>query len=155
MKIKPLNEPINLSEDAKLNDTFNQFAELIHAYEQKNLSDKSIQYTNERIDELNTSVLEGKARRKLLRKVQFNLIRFIEKDSKIVPKNYYRKFWINMGMAAFGIPIGYVFGLIVDDFGLLAVGLPIGTGIGSILGAFMDKKAAKEGRQLAIESKPF
>jgi hypothetical protein len=156
MKFNPLNEPSDVKEDAKLNDTFNQFADLIRQYEQKNLSDKSIQYTNERIDEVNASGLNGKALRKLIRKVQFNVIRFIEKDSKIVPKNHYRRFWMLMGMSAFGVPIGMGISYILDgQIGNFGIGLPLGMGVGILLGSLMDKKAAKEGRQLAIEAKPY
>ena len=56
-------------------------------------------------------------------------------------------FW---GMSAFGLPLGIVFGASMGNTGLLGIGLPIGMVIGIAVGASMDTKAAKEGRQLNV-----
>jgi hypothetical protein len=49
-------------------------------------------------------------------------------------------------MDAIGIPIGVVFGSILDNMAYLSIGLPIGLATGSS----MDQKALKEGRQLNV-----
>ena len=53
-----------------------------------------------------------------------------------------------LGMSAFGIPMGVLFGLSIGNMGMLGIGLPIGMAIGVGLGSSMDKKAYNEGRQL-------
>jgi hypothetical protein len=58
-----------------------------------------------------------------------------------------------LGIAVFGIPIGVIFGASLDNMAYLAIGLPIGLVIGIGVGAVMDQKALKEGRQLDIEIK--
>jgi hypothetical protein len=77
----------------------------------------------------------------------------LEKELKVVPKNYYRTLWMALGMSAFGLPIGTAIGLFLGNIGLLAVGLPIGMGIGAVVGTNMDKKALAEGRTMDIEIK--
>lgn len=75
----------------------------------------------------------------------------LEKEHKIVPKNYYQSLWMLLGMAAFGLPIGAAFGASIGNMAFLSIGLPIGMVIGLAMGAGMDKKALKEGRQLDVE----
>jgi len=58
-----------------------------------------------------------------------------------------------IGMSAFGIPFGVVFGASLDNMGYLGIGLPIGMAVGMVIGAGMDKKAFEEGRQLDLEYK--
>ncbi|MFC3414076.1 hypothetical protein [Algoriphagus hitonicola] len=70
---------------------------------------------------------------------------------KIVSKNHYRYTWMSPGMAAFGIPLGVVFGTSLGNMAFLAIGLPIGMAIGISVGSAMDKKASEEGRQINLE----
>ena len=79
------------------------------------------------------------------------MIQVLEKEQKLVPKNYYRKIWLILGMSAFGLPLGVVFGFALDNMAFLGIGLPIGMVIGMAFGAQMDKKAEKEGRQINME----
>jgi hypothetical protein len=81
------------------------------------------------------------------------LIKLIEKEVKLVPKNYYRNLWLTLGMAGFGIPIGVAFGASLGNMAFIGVGLPIGLAFGIALGTGMDKKALAEGRQLDLEIK--
>jgi hypothetical protein len=87
--------------------------------------------------------------RKHIRKTQSGILKLIEKELKLVTKNHYRKTWLAVGMAAFGIPLGVAFGTSIGNMGLLGIGLPIGMAIGS----GMDKKAVESGRQLDLEIK--
>ncbi len=77
----------------------------------------------------------------------------MEKELKIVPRNYYRTTWMVIGMAAFGIPMGAAFGASLGNMAFIGIGLPIGMAIGISVGMGMDKKALKEGRQLDLEIK--
>jgi hypothetical protein len=72
---------------------------------------------------------------------------------KLVPKDYYRSLWMTLGMSAFGIPMGVVFGISMGSMAYLGIGLPIGLVIGIAVGTAMDKKALEEGRQLDVEIK--
>lgn len=53
-------------------------------------------------------------------------------------------------MSAFGIPLGVAYVSIIGNMAFLSIGLPIGMVLGMAVGAGMDKKALKEGRQLDI-----
>ncbi|NBP71319.1 MAG: hypothetical protein EBU52_21600, partial [Cytophagia bacterium] len=81
------------------------------------------------------------------------IVRFVEKQLKLVPQKYYRKLWLLLGMTSFGIPFGVVFAMSIGNMAMLGIGLPIGMGIGVAIGTALDNKALKEGRQLDIELK--
>lgn len=88
---------------------------------------------------------------KLLKKVktaQTNILDSLEQELKIVPKNRYRRQWLALGMAAFGIPLGIAFGTAIGNLAFLSIGLPIGFAIGIGIGTSKDKQAKEEGRQL-------
>jgi len=58
-----------------------------------------------------------------------------------------------LGMAAFGMPIGIVFGSIIGNMAFIGLGLPLGMVMGLALGTNKDKTAFEEGRQLNVEIK--
>ena len=90
---------------------------------------------------------------KKVKKIQTNILKLLEKELKLVAKNHYRNMWLAVGMSAFGVPLGVVFGLIMDNMALLALGLPIGMVIGIAYGTTLDKKAQENGNQLDVEIK--
>ncbi|AZA59430.1 hypothetical protein EG349_03650 [Chryseobacterium shandongense] len=102
---------------------------------------------------INSTALRDKDLHKVLKQKQNDIIKLLEKEHKIVPKNYYRNLWMAVGMGAFGLPIGVAFGLLMHNIALLSIGLPIGLGIGVVVGSSLDKKAEAEGRQLNVEIK--
>ncbi len=153
MNIIELKERKNISDTIKLNRIYVQFGELLKELDKKDLPVKSIESINQDITELNSISLVSANFSKLIKQKQTKIIKVIEKELKIVPKNYYRNIWLAVGMSAFGLPIGVAFGLSVGNMGLLAIGLPIGMAIGIAVGSKMDKKAFEEGRQLNIEVK--
>jgi hypothetical protein len=130
-----------------------QFEKFLTELRKKELPDGLVMAINKDIEALNTTSGSGNERRKSIRKIQTRLIKLIEKEVKLVPKNYYRNLWQTLGMAAFGIPIGAVFGASLGNMAFLAVGLPIGMAVGIAHGTGLDKKAQAEGRQLDIEIK--
>ena len=153
MNIKELKNREDFSNDDKLNRIYSQFGELLNELKKKELSQDVYKLINESVDILNLSTFNGAQLTKLLKKKQTAILKQVEKEHKIVPKNYYRTLWMVLGMSAFGLPIGVAFGLSIGNIGLLAIGLPIGMGIGIAVGMSMDKKAMNEGRQLNIEIK--
>lgn len=149
MSIIKLKEIENSSESP----IYGQLGALLQELEKKTLSDEVVRSINQDIERLNTTTANGSSLRKLVKQIQTNIVKLVEKQHKIVPKNYYRNIWLAIGMSAIGIPLGMLYGLLMGNMGLLAIGLPIGLGIGVAIGSNMDKKAADEGRQLDIELK--
>ena len=153
MNIKELKNREDFSNDDKLNRIYSQFGELLNELKKKELSQDVYKLINESVDILNLSTFNGTQLTKLLKQKQTAILKQVEKEHKIVPKNFYRTLWMVLGMSVFGLPIGVAFGLSIGNIGLLAIGLPIGMGIGIAVGMSMDKKAMNEGRQLNIEIK--
>jgi len=153
MQIIELKKREGLTNDNKQNKIYFQYKQVLSELDRKDLPDETIAFINENIEVLNASQLSDNDFQKLIKKQQTTILKLVVKEQKIVPKNYYRKLWMLLGMSAFGIPIGLALGLSVNNMGLLSAGLPIGMGIGVTIGSLMDKKALEEGRQLNIELK--
>jgi hypothetical protein len=153
MSIIELKNRQDISTDKKLNRIYSQFGELLNELRKKELSPNVEKFINENIEYLNQSILNGTYLSRLVKQKQTAILKQVEKEHKIVPKNYYRTIWMLFGMSGIGIPIGVAFGLGIGNIALLGLGLPIGMAIGLAIGASLDKKAFTEGRQLNIEIK--
>lgn len=153
MKIIELKRRKNMIISPKIDAVYSLFNELIDELNTRGLLDSSVSTVNRELEEVNSTAKVGNSMRRLLLKKQAKIVKLIEKEHKIVPKNYYRNLWLKLGMSAFGIPIGAAIGASVGNMGLLAIGLPIGMAFGMVVGARMDKKTLQEGRQLTIELK--
>ncbi|MEM7110417.1 MAG: hypothetical protein AAF519_19470 [Bacteroidota bacterium] len=138
-------------EHEKLTQWYESFKNFIDELRKRTLIDRTIEEVNEAIDHLNNH--EGDRRRfqAELRKTQTRLLKYVEKNEKIVVKNYYRKLWLVLGMTVYGVPLGLLFSLAMGNMAFIGVGLPIGMAIGIGVGTNRDKKAAQEGRQLNVE----
>lgn len=131
-------------------------------YRQLNMLHKSLEnreWTNEIKEFLNQSTNTmnqlSNEDKKFIRRVKIHehlITEYIEKKTKIVPKAYYKKKWFTLGLGVFGMPIGIIIGNVTGNMGLLGIGLPFGLLIGQFVGSSMDKRAAREGRQLDFES---
>lgn len=142
----------NHFENQKLSQRFQKFKRLIEALPQDQLPPQVIQKINQWIEEVNTAPSADKPTRKLIATNERKIIKLLEKEVKIVPKNYYRNLWLAIGMSAFGIPLGTAFSVSIGNMAFIGIGLPVGMAIGMAVGSQMDKKAADEGRQLPIET---
>jgi hypothetical protein len=151
MALKNLNKRPDIQTDNKLNTAYLQFEKLIECLKDKSLPNSIVDSINTSIEDLNSISDSAKDLRSQLKAKQSNLIKLLEKEKKIVPKNYYRNMWFGLGMAAIGIPIGVAFGASLGNMAYLSIGLPIGLAIGVAIGSSMDEKALKEGRQLNVE----
>ncbi|MDO8966381.1 hypothetical protein [Algoriphagus sp.] len=146
-------KPIFLSPSAdilepKLTKKFTSLSNLIFAAGKHSLPDSLVLQINHEIEEIGVFPGTTTETIKKLDQVQKDLLKKLEKDHQLVPKNHFRNLWMIVGMSAFGLPLGAAFGLMVDNMALLALGLPIGLAIGVALGTSLDMKAKKEGRQL-------
>lgn len=153
MKINLLKERPQLDLESKSGKAYAKFGKLLEELSKRDLSDNIATSINQTIAKINAVDVEGKALWNTIRKEQSRLLKQIEKEMKLVPKGYYRQVWLAVGMAAFGLPLGTVYGLLFKNMAFIGMGLPIGLAIGMAVGDAMDKKAAKEGRQLDIELK--
>lgn len=146
MNIIDLIERQNISDDIKLSRIYDQLGELLKELRKKELPSKIIESVNQDIEGLNASTLTGNELRKLVKQKQTKILKLIEKELKITPRNFYRSFWFGIGMI-FGPAMGIGFGISIG------IGIPIGMVIGIAVGMAMDKKAFQEGRQLDVEIK--
>lgn len=150
--IKPDLKP-ELLTDSKTKALYDQLQQLLNELDKKKISAETAHTINSGTEAINSTSLRDKDLYKMLKQKQNNIIKLLEKEHKIVPKNYYRNLWLAVGMGAFGLPIGVAFGLLIHNIAMLSIGLPIGMGIGVAVGSSLDKKAEAEGRQLDVEIK--
>jgi hypothetical protein len=141
------------SQDKKLSDKASNFQQLIDELNKKDIPEPIATSINSDIDALNGFSGSTREMLSLFRKKQASILKTLEKELKLVPKNHYRNLWLALGMSAFGIPLGVAFGISMGNLGLLGIGLPIGLGIGVALGTSLDKKAKDSGKQLDVEMK--
>lgn len=141
-----------ISENLEASKIYQQLSELLNVLEAKKLPTETINSISQEIEQLNSMSDIDKHFVKAIKKKENIVIKLVEKKHKIVPKNYYKKLWMVLGMSVFGIPMGVLFGLSIGNSGLLAIGLPLGMAIGVGVGSSMDRKALNEGRQLDFEA---
>lgn len=149
MEIKELKKKTGIIRNDKLNRAYAQFEKLLDELKKKELTDEIVSYINSNIEQVNSASDDKTI--KQIKEAQSKILKLIEKELKLVTKNHYRNTWLAVGMAAFGIPLGVVFGTSFGNMAFLGIGLPIGMAIGIAVGTGMDKKALEEGRQLDIE----
>jgi hypothetical protein len=151
MEIKDLIKRPIVEQDKKLKKSYSIFENLVDELKKKKIPEEIVNPINQDIEEINSFSGSNKDLRKRISKSQSNILKLIEKELKLVPKNLYRQRWLAIGMSAFGIPLGVAFGASLGNMAFLGIGIPIGMVIGMAVGAGMDKKAFEEGRQLELE----
>ena len=150
MKLNELNHRSD-NEDLKMNELYAQLKKLLTDLGKRELSNEIIVSINKDIDEINSIYYSGKELNKQFKRTLLRIVKLLEKELNLFPKNYHRNMWMTLGMAVFGIPMGVAFGTSLGNMAYLGIGLPIGMAIGIGVGDGMDKKTFMEGRQLDIE----
>ena len=155
MNIIELKEREDISGNVKLSRIYIQFQELLKELRKRELSEKVIDFVNQSIEDLNSTILTGDDLRKSVKRKQTEIINLLVKELKIVPKHYYRNLWY-----IFTVPFVFLgFHIGRDTGGLLGIVMGIVMTIlfvflmVYVLGAGLDKKAFKEGRQLEVDLK--
>lgn len=123
---------------------------LLLALNKKDLPDTTISKIKEQLVTLQEL---PKTKKSSFRNCIQKILRTLEKDCKLVARNYYRQLWMVLGLSVFGVPLGTTFGLMNDNMALLGIGLPIGMAIGFSVGVGMDKNAEKKERVIDFEFK--
>ena len=151
MELIDLTHRQGIENEKKTLNYFKNFEKLISELKKKSIPDEIVFLINKEIETIDNFSGSDKELLKLLRKTLSKILTLIEKELKIVAKNYYRSLWLSIGMAAFGVPMGVAIGASSGNMAFLGIGIPIGMLIGLAIGSRMDKKALDEGRQLDIE----
>lgn len=151
MEVTHFQKPIFLKPTSKLDKKADVFEKLLNELRSRDLPTSMIESINQQVGLVHSSGTEEKTFAKQLSKSQSIVLKQLEKEHKIVPKNYYRTIFMSIGMAGIGIPMGVAFGLAIGNLAFLGIGLPIGLAIGIAIGTAKDKKAADEGKQLDVE----
>ena len=125
---------------------------LINALNKREVPSNIVDQFNEKINSLNTFSESNSKYLKLQRKTHYNILSLIEKELKVVPKNFYRDRWIGIGMAVFGVAFGAAFGAALGNMAFIGIGIPIGMAIGIAIGTAKDKAAKEAGLQLDLEN---
>ena len=131
-------------------NAYNNYVKLIQEISRHNPGVNLSNKLNELTGGIDTDSAPVKKVIRQYRSTQNKVARLVEQDLKLVPRGYYRNLWMVLGMSAFGIPMGVVFGMLLDNIAFIGVGMPFGMMIGIALGESMDQKAAAEGRQLDV-----
>lgn len=150
MEFTTFQKPICIRPTSKLSLKADVFAKLLNELRSRDLPESMIESINQQVALINAAGLDEKAFAKQLSKSQSLILRQLEKDLKIVPRNHYLTLGMSIGMAGFGIPLGVAFGISLGNSAFSAIGLPIGMAIGIAVGSAKDKKSASEGNQLDV-----
>ena len=153
MTLKTLRERSDLNPGKRTQRKVQNFRELLQALGERKLPDSLTEALNLKINALNALQGTEKQYRKAVVNTEYKILKFLEKEHKIVPKNHYQKTWLALGMAVFGVPLGVGMGTALGNMGFMGAGIGIGLAIGIAVGAGMDKKARDEGRQLEFEAR--
>lgn len=137
-------KPFSEKEEKELNYLNN----LIRELNNREIPDSLAQKINAKIVSLNNLDGSRKAYIKALKATQQDILKWLEKELKLMSEKYYSNRWSTLGMLVFGLSIGTAMFAITGNSAFIAVGFPIGLGIGSLYGASLDKKAEAEGRVL-------
>lgn len=153
MLIKSLNKIHEIDNSSELHKVYVQFEKFLNELHFKWLPHRLITTINEEINALNSFSGSEFDWRKKLKKTQTKIVKLLEKEIKFVPINYYRKHWLDMGMGALGIPIGFGLAAYFGNVTFFGVGLALGAIVGLKVGSQMDKRAYNEGRQINVNIK--
>ena len=158
MKIVFIKDLLDLPKNitcSKVLKSYFVFNQLIKELQKRELPEVVIDIANANIDLVNHALEKGFELRMQIRISQKMIIKTLEAECKIVTKGHYSNYWMALGMAVFGVPIGVVWGSVLNNMGSLGIGIAIGMVIGLAYGNSLDKKAHSEGRQLNVKINSF
>ncbi|MDE5422080.1 hypothetical protein L3073_07645 [Ancylomarina sp. DW003] len=152
MEIIKLARRSNIEENKKLVSQYDFLEKLFEELRQKELPLDLIGSINQKVELLNVFSGLDKDLSKLMSRNKAEILQLLEKDLKIVCKGHYQNLWLSVGLAAFGLPMGVLFGISSGSMAYIGLGLPLGMLIGMTYGIFLDKKAQEDGKQLETET---
>lgn len=153
MRLRSLRDRPGPPPEQRTRTQTDDFKQLLEALREKQLPDAVTGALNLQIDALNAFDGPEKEYRKALSNTRYKMLKYLEREHKIVPRNHYQKTWLALGLAVFGVPLGAAMGLALGNMAFMGAGIGAGLPIGMAVGAGLDKKAKAEGRQLDYESR--
>ena len=151
MDVNTLNKRTNIEQHKELSRKYAAFERLIVELNKREIPSAIVVIINKDIDHINSFSGTNRDLLRQLGKAESEILKLIERELKLVTKNHYRKEWLALGMAAFGLPLGAAWGMLIGNMAFLAIGLPIGMAIGVAFGSVKDKKAYRNGKQLDVD----
>lgn len=151
MKIKEINKPFKVEQRKRLVKRLSRLEALVNELNTREIPDETTAKINLEVDKVNSSINNTKYYMRQLRKALWNMLKVLEKDIKVTPKNFYRNRWMAIGISVFGVSFGTAFGASLGNMSYISIGIPLGMVFGMVIGASMDKKALESGRQLKFE----
>ena len=97
---------------------YQQLKALLDELEKKDISDQTKETINQQVGVINSTSLKDKALSKLLKEKQTGILKMLEKEYKLVPKNYYRTMWLAAGLATFGLPYWNRLRVFIGQYGI-------------------------------------
>ena len=123
---------------------------LIDELNKKDLNEDVTSRINSNLQELDTFQGDKKQYKKKIQKSFFHIQELVRKEQNIVSSGHYIAIWMSIGMGAFGMPIGVLAFVLLDNPAFIALGLPLGMPIGIVIGLIKTQKAKKENRVIEI-----
>ncbi len=151
MEIYKIVERNIVERNKKITKAYQRMHNLIGALVKKEIPVEIVKTINDDVEKINAFAGTEKELKKELQKTHCNILKYVEKELKYVPRNHYRNTWLAIGMSVFGIPMGMAFSMSLNNYAFIGIGIPIGMSIGMAIGTGMDKKAKEENKQLDIE----
>lgn len=148
MSIQPLISRPSFEENPKLAKPASKLSSLLASIEKKDIPVSVESEINEIIKGVNDFPGPDPFLIKQITSAQTAILKLLEKELGIYPKNHFQTLWLTIGMTAFGIPMGLAFGTAMGNLAFLGIGLPMGMAIGIAIGNSKDKEAAAKGKQL-------
>ena len=139
-----------LNLNVELDQTFTKFRRLLDELREKDLPHFIIKEVNTDIQELNTIISSETEIRILIQQKQRKIIKLLKNNLGIVPKHYYRKRYLVLGLV-WGLPVGALIAVSLNNMAYLGIGLPLGLIIGFAIGINLDNNAKLKNRQLNVE----
>ena len=151
MKINNCLEKAETLNNKKLTDAYKKINLLVDELNKKDIPDELVSSINTTIKDIDTFEGLEKKLMKTINKTYSNVCNMVNKELGIVGKNYYLVIWMLIGMAVFGIPLGFMFSYMLGNYAFIGLGFSMGMPLGFAIGFYKDKMAAKENRQIDIE----
>ena len=151
MKLQDLQMRALSGKKKSLNKEYQLLEELIAELQARELPPEVVVNMNIEISRLNVVANDHGKLYFYVKLVKKKLLKTLVKELELVPKNYYRNFWLAIGMSVIGIPFGAIFSMLWDNYSYISYGMLIGMVLGLAIGTELDKKALENNRQLDLE----
>jgi CHAT domain-containing protein len=150
MMIKQPKPPEIIDQHGKLAKSFHKLVVLVDELNKKEIPADMQEQINLEIDTIGKFEENPDEQTKTVKKVYQKLLNLIRKQLGIVPEKYYQNIWMVLGLTVFGVPLGILYAAATSNPGLFTIGIAMGLPIGLAIGIQMDKKAARENKQIQI-----